>query len=141
MKRLASFPLILGFVGVAFFGFALFDMGPGHMGGCVASAIDGTACPTNVGDAAAHHLSAWQSFMTTVASPISGWLLLVASGLLLLSASFLLVSGSFFLFYRYSLYPKPIFARERLRDLALDSLYSQRGIISWLSLFELSPAR
>ena len=133
MKRLASLPLILGFVGIALFGFALFDMGPGHMGGCVASAIDGTACPTNVAGAAAHHLSAWQSFMTTVASPISGWLLVIAS--------LLLISSSVFLFYRYLLYPKPIFARQRLRDLALDSLYSQRGIISWLSLFELSPAR
>jgi len=132
MKRLVSLPLILGFVGVTFFGFVLFDMSPGHMGGCVASAIDGATCP-NVGSAAAHHISAWQNFMTMVVSSISGLLLLVVS--------LLLIASSVFLFYRYVLYPKPIFARQRLRDLALDSLYNQRGIISWLSLFELSPAR
>gem|GEM_PF-1280931 len=134
MKRIVSLPLILGFAGIALFGAILFDMSPGHMGGCVASAIDGTACPTNVADAATHHLSAWQSFTTTLVAPVSGWLLLIAS--------LLLVSGSIFLFYRYLRYSRPApFILQRLRDLALDSLYSQRRIISWLSLFELSPAR
>lgn len=134
MKRIVSIPLILSFLGIALFGFAFFDMdmSPSHMGGCVASAIDGTVCPINVADAAAHHLSAWQSFTSTLVSPISGWSSLIVV--------LLLVAVSVFLFHKYLLYSGPQFVRQRLRDLTLDSLFSKQKIVSWLSLFELSPA-
>ncbi len=132
MKRLILLSLVLGFVGVAVFGFVSFDMGPNHSGGCIASVIDGVACPANAGGIVAHHLSVWQSFMTTWVAPIPGWFLLVAF--------LFLISISFFLFRRYVRYPKPMFVLRRLRDLARNSLHSQRKIISWLSLFELSPA-
>ena len=131
MKRFISLPLILGFVGVTLFGFSLFDMGSGHVGGCAASIVDGAACPTSAADAASHHLSAWQVFTTTFVSFF---------GSLALIASLVLVSVVTFLFYSGIRFLKPLYERQRLRDFALNFAYSRQEIASWLSLFELSPA-
>ena len=133
MKYLATLLLIMSFVGVGIFGFALFDhaMMDGSNGGCVASAIDGTECPTNIVAMVSHHISAIQTLTTTLPAS-SNWLLLLAS--------LLLVSVSIFLFYKNLLLPKLKFLPQRLRELTLHSLYSRKRIISWLSLFELSPA-
>ena len=133
MKYLATLLLIVSFVGIGIFGFALFDhaMMDGSNSGCVASAIDGTECPTNIMAMASHHVSAIQTLTTTLPAS-SNWLLLLAS--------LLLVSVSIFLFYKDFLLPKLEFLPQRLRDLTLHSLYSKQRIISWLSLFELSPA-
>ena len=133
MKYLATLLLIMSFVGVGIFGFALFDhaMMDGSNGGCVASAIDGTECPTNIVAMVSHHVSAIQTLTTTL--PVSSnWLLLLAS--------LLLVSVSIFLFYKDLLLPKLESLPQRLRDLILHSLYSKQRITSWLSLFELSPS-
>jgi len=133
MKYLATLLLITSFVGVGIFGFALFDhaMMDGSNGGCVASAIDGTECPTNIVAMVSHHVSAIQTLTTTL--PVSSnWLLLLAS--------LLLVSVSIFLFYKDFLLPKLESLPQRLRDLTLHSLYSKQRILSWLSLFELSPS-
>jgi len=133
MKYLATLLLIMSFVGVGIFGFALFDhaMMDGSNGGCVASAIDGTECPTNIVAMVSHHVSAIQTLTTTL--PVSSnWLLLLAS--------LLLVSVSIFLFYKDFLLPKLESLPQRLRDLTLHSLYSKQRILSWLSLFELSPS-
>ncbi len=134
MKYLATLLLITSIVGIGIFGFVLFEHGmmDGSNSGCVASAIDGTACPTSIMGMTLHHISALQTLTTTVVPPISN--------LLLLLASLLLVSVSIFLFYKNLLYPKPELLRERLQDLTLHSLYSKQKITSWLSLFELSPA-
>ena len=133
MKYLATLLLIMSFVGVGIFGFALFDhaMMDGSNGGCVASAIDGTECPTNIMAMTLHHVSAIQTLTTTLPAS-SNWLLLLAS--------LLLVSVSIFLFYKDLLLPKLEFLPQRLRDLTLSSLYSRQRITSWLSLFELSPS-
>ena len=133
MKYLATLLLIMSFVGVGIFGFALFDhaMMDGSNGGCVASAIDGTECPTNIVAMVSHHVSAIQTLTTTLPAS-SNWLLLLAS--------LLLVSVSIFLFYKDFLLPKLESLPQRLRDLTLHSLYSKQRIISWLSLFELSPS-
>ena len=133
MKYLATLLLIMSFVGVGIFGFALFDhaMIDGANGGCVASAIDGTECPTNIMAMTSHHVSAIQTLTTTLPAN-SNWLLLLAS--------LLLVSVSIFLFYKDLLLPKLESLPQRLRDLTLHSLYSKQKIISWLSLFELSPS-
>ena len=133
MKYLTTLLLIMSFVGVGIFGFALFDhaMMDGSNGGCVASAIDGTECPTNIVAMVSHHVSAIQTLTTTL--PVSSnWLLLLAS--------LLLVSVSIFLFYKDFLLPKLESLPQRLRDLTLHSLYSKQRILSWLSLFELSPS-
>lgn len=134
MKYLASLLLIMSFVGIAIFGFSIFDhsMMDGSNAGCVASAIDGTACPTSIMDMILHHVSALQTFTTTVVPPISSWLLLLTS--------LLLVAVSILLFYKDSLLPNPELLPQRLRDLTLNSLYNQQKITSWLSLFELSPS-
>ncbi len=119
----------IGILGVVFFDHAMMD---GSNNGCVASAIDGAVCPTSIMGMTLHHISALQTLTTTAVSPISS--------LLLLLASLLLISVSVFLFYKNLLLPKLEVLSQRLRDLTLDSLYSQRKITSWLSLFELSPA-
>ena len=133
MKYLATLLLIMSFVGVGIFGFALFDhaMMDGSNGGCVASAIDGTECPTNIVAMVSHHVSAIQTLTTTLPAS-SNWLLLLAS--------LLLVSVSIFLFYKDLLLPKLESLPQRLRELTLHSLYSRQRITSWLSLFELSPS-
>ena len=133
MKYLATLLLITSFAGIGIFGFSLFDhaMMDGSNNGCVASAIDGTECPTNIMAMASHHVSAIQTLTTTLPAS-SNWLLLLAS--------LLLVSVSIFLFYKDLLLPKSELLPQRLRDLSLSSLRSRQKIVSWLSLFELSPA-
>jgi hypothetical protein len=133
MKYLATLLLIVSFAGMGIFGFSLFDhaMMDGSNSGCVASAIDGTECPTNIMAMTLHHVSAIQTLTTTLPAS-SNWLLLLAS--------LLLVSVSIFLFYKDLLLPKLEFLPQRLRDLTLSSLYSRQRITSWLSLFELSPS-
>jgi hypothetical protein len=133
MKYLATLLLIMSFVGIGIFGFALFDhaMMDGSNSGCVASAIDGTVCPTSIMDMTLHHVSALQTLTTTLPSS-SNWLLLLAS--------LLLISVSILLFYKDQLLPKLGLLPQRLRDLTLHSLFSLQKITSWLSLFELSPA-
>ena len=133
MKYLATLLLIMSFVGIGVFGFTLVDhvmMGNSN-NDCVASAIDGTECPTNLMAMTSHHISAIQTLTTTLPAS-SNWLLLIAS--------LLLVSVSIFLFYKNLLLPKLESLPQRLRDLTLHSLYSKQRITSWLSLFELSPA-
>lgn len=123
----------MSFVGIGIFGSTLFDhaMMDGSDSGCVASALDGTACPTSIMAMTLHHVSALQALTTTLPSS-SNWLLLLAS--------LLLISVSIFIFYKNLLLPKLEFLPQRLRDLTLHSLYSKQRITSWLSLFELSPA-
>lgn len=134
MKYLATLLLIMSFAGIGIFGFALVDhvMMDGSNSDCVASAIDGTECPTNIMAMTSHHVSAIQTLTTTTVPPIGSWLLLLAS--------LLLVSVSIFLFHKDLLLPKLAPLPQRLRDLTLHSLYSKQKTISWLSLFELSPS-
>lgn len=133
MKYLATLLLIMSFVGIGVFGFTLVDhvMMDRPNSDCVASAIDGTECPTNIMAMTSHHVSAIQTLTTTLPAS-SSWLLLLAS--------LLLVSVSIFLFYKDLLLPKLESLPQRLRDLTLHSLYSKQRIVSWLSLFELSPS-
>ncbi len=134
MKYPASLLLIISLIAIGVFGFSLFDhaMMDGSSGGCVASAIDGTTCPTNIMDMTLHHVSALQTLTTTVVPPISGWLLLIVS--------LFLASVSLFLFYKNLLLPKPKLSPQGWRDLRFHSLRNQQKITSWLSLFELSPS-
>src|SRR3989338_5697873 len=94
MKYLATLLLITSFAGIGIFGFSLFDhaMMDGSNSGCVASAIDGTACPTSIMSMTLHHISALQTLTTTVVPPISSFLFLLPS--------FLLISVSIFLFHK-----------------------------------------
>lgn len=131
MKYLAPL-LIIGFLGIGVFGITLSDMSLGHQGGCIASAIDGTECPTNIAQFATHHIEAIQSFTTTIIPPIGSWLLLLAS--------LLLIGAMLTFLYKDLLYPKLELHRPRLRETELNLFHSRQKIISWLALFELSPA-
>lgn len=133
MKYL-SVLLIMSFTGISIFGFFLFDyaMMNDSGGGCMASVINRTECPASTMGMTLHHIASVQTLTTTVVPSISGWFLLLAS--------VFLISVSIFLFYKKLLFPKLELLPQRLRDLMLDSLHSQQKIISWLSLFELSPS-
>ena len=133
MKYFVSLLLIMSFIGTGIFGFAIFDHGmDSPNSNCVGSAMNGTVCPTNIVGMTLHHISALQTLATTAVSSGSNWLLLLAT--------LLLVSVSIFLFYKNLLFPKLKFLREHLQDLILLALSSKQKILSWLSLFELSPA-
>lgn len=133
MKHLITLVLIISFVGIAIFGFAVFSHGMSDSSsGCVTSPIDGTPCPTNIVAMTLQHISALQILTTSVTPSISNWLSLLAF--------IFLISVSIILFYKNLLFPKLEFSRERLRDLTSNFSYSKQKIISWLSLFENSPA-
>lgn len=133
MKYLITFILIISFAGIAIFGFTLFAHGMNSSdSNCITSPIDGTVCPTNIAAMTLHHISSLQTLLTAVTPSISNWLLLLAF--------MLLVSVSVFFLYKNLLFPELELLRERLRDLATDFSYSKQKIISWLSLFENSPA-
>lgn len=133
MKYLATLLLIISFAGIGILGFALVDhdmQNPNN--DCVVSAITGIACPTNIMNMTPHHISAIQTLTTTTVPPIGILFLLIVS--------LFLVSVSIFLFYKNLLLQKLDLLPQRLRELILHSLYSRQRIISWFSLFELSPA-
>lgn len=133
MKYLASLLLIINFVGIGVFGFALFNHGMQNSNNdCVTSAVDGTVCPTSIVGMTLHHISALQTLTTATLPPIFSWFLLFAS--------LFLISVLAFLFCKNLLFPKLKFLPQRLEYLTLHSLYNKQRITSWLSLFELSPA-
>lgn len=134
MKYFVSLLLIISFIGIGVFSFSLFDpnMMDDSSGGCIASAIDGTTCSMGLMAMTLHHISAFQTLTRTVVPPTPSWLLLIAS--------LLLVPLSMFLFDKNLLLLKPELFRERWQDLRFHSLRSLQKIISWLSLFELSPS-
>ena len=133
MKYLLTLILLISFVGIAIFGFTLFAHGMDSSdSNCITSPIDGTVCPTSIAAMTLHHISSLQTLLTSVTPSISNWLLLLAF--------ILLISVSVFLLYKNLLFPKLELLRKRLRDLETNLSYSQQKIISWLSLFENSPA-
>ena len=64
MKYFASIFLLIGFVGMAVFGFAFMDhsMTHGTDSGCIFSAVTGTACPPDQANMLTHHSAAFQIF-------------------------------------------------------------------------------
>ena len=133
MKHFLTFILLVSFLGIAIFGFTVFAHGMDSSdNNCVTSPIDGTVCPTSIVAMTLHHISSLQTLLTSVTPSISN--------LLLLLVFILLVSVSVFQLYKNLLFPKLDLLRERLRDLETNLSYSKQKIISWLSLFENSPA-
>ena len=133
MKYLFTSILIISFVGIAILGFSIFNHGMSNADySCVTSPIDGTVCPTNIVAMTLDHISTLQALTISVTPLVSSLLLLLASLLLIL---FLV-----FIFYKYLLYPKLELLFQRFKNLVFNFLYSQRKIISWLSLLENSPS-
>jgi len=118
------FLILIFFTGTAIFGATIFNMGLNHAGVCAASAVGGTACPTDLPNFAAHHISALQVFIA--ASPALNWIFLAALALLAL------IFGN--QFFRGSKFPF-----QFLRILELYFYCGRKKFISWLSLREFSP--
>ncbi len=132
MKYLLALILVVSFVGIAVFGFSIFGRGVMHGPNCITSPIDGTPCPTNIATMTLQHISSLQALMMSVVPQISNLFSLLVFAFL--------ISVSIFLLHKNLLYPKLEFLHQRLRDLASNFSYSKQKIISWLSLFENSPA-
>lgn len=133
MKYFALILLMASFVGIAVFGFAIFDHGISHSNsGCIISAIDGTVCPMSIADLAMYHISTLQTLLRT----------LIPSGLdfILLLLFLFFVSILTFSFYKDLLHSKQKFLFQRLRDFEFVFSYNKRKFISWLALFEYSPS-
>ncbi len=132
MKSIVSLLLIISLAGIATFGLTLFEMAPNHQGNCFA-AMDGAACPVNVIANSIHHIAVLQTLTTANTSPLFGTLALLVA---FLAVSVLLT----LLFDRKWLHPRFELLSQRLRDFKLNYSDSRQAIVSWLSLFELSPA-
>lgn len=118
---------------MAIFGLAFFGHGMSNMNtDCIASAIDGKDCPTNIEAVVEHHISAWQSLTTTLVQPISNWLSLLAF--------LLLISIPLFFLRKDLLSPRLRLLPQRQQNLTISAQKTRQKIISWLSLFELSPS-
>src|SRR3989338_2869631 len=131
MKSFAALVLIVSFVGIGIFGFALLDhaMMHGSNSSCVASTIDRTACPASIIDMTLHHIFAFQRLMTTV-------LPLTSSMLLLLTSLFSLGLALLSLF----LFSPPRLAVSRYRQRYSFFAPQEQQRIHWLELLENSPA-
>lgn len=125
---------------ISFFGLAVFSIPAlnhrmdSSMDSCIGSQVDNTPCPTNLVAAATHHISAYQaifnSFIPSTNSSVAFLaLLLFALAFIFWSAKDLLCSNS-----------QLKFLHQRLKDFELVVHKSRQKFISWLSLFELSPA-
>ena len=131
MKYLASLLLIASFVGIALFGAVIFDHNMRISDiNCVSSAIGEIACPASIVAMTLHHISV-----------IQGWLRQLRQFLaLFVVCFFIFITFLSSLFHKNLLLPKLELLPERLQNLTLHSLFIKQKIVSWLSLFELSPA-
>ena len=129
MKCCVSLLLILSFVVITIFGFAIFNhVMHSQNSGCAASTVDWTVCPTSLANMALHHISALRAFLQTS---------LPSTALSLLLTLFF-AAISLFLLRKKLLFPQFAFLFRRYKIYATH-IISQQKIISWLALFELSP--
>ncbi len=132
MKSFISLLLIISLAGIATFGLIFFEMAPNHQGNCFA-AMDGTACPVNTIANSIHHIAVLQTLTMTNTSPLLGAFALLAA---LFAISILII----LFFDREWLHPKLELLSRRILDFELFYSDSKQKIVSWLSLFELSPS-
>jgi hypothetical protein len=116
---------------VGVFRFTSMNHGANHATGCIASAVDNTPCPENIGAMAVHHIQAFISFFSVI-PPIPFIFILV----ILFSVS--LNAGHFFIKPHGSLLADLLFGR--VRPDPERQLRRPREITRWLSLFENSPS-
>ncbi len=134
MKSLLTIVLLIGFVGVAVFGFAGVSHGASdaHDSGCIMALAQGADCPTEerAADFLAFHLGTFKSFSTAIfGEPV------LAS----LTALILLVLGfAAFELRADAVHPRlAAYARYRWRQF-LD-LAEKRKLLFWLARCEHSP--
>lgn len=129
MRHFVPLLFILSFAGTTL-GSALFSMGPGHSGECVASQVNATDCPVTVAGSVAYHIAALQALTGAVIPSLFELLLAASLGFVLLYKCL----------FEKTPYLKLEFLRGRLRNLDLAAAHGRQTIAAWLSLFELSPA-
>ena len=129
MKNLILLLLIGSVIGIAVFGFTIFDHNAHTPNSdCVASVINGVVCPTNIVNMALHHISVAQTFLQTLAPSTDSILLL---SLLFAVLSFLLLRKDLF-------HPQLVFSSRGYKNPTRSR--RRQKITSWLALFEHSPA-
>jgi hypothetical protein len=131
MRRILSLMLIACIAGVVLLGPAIFDMMPGHSGGCIASALDGSACPGSAIAFVMHHIAALGSLSDAVIS---------ISASALASLALLLAAALPALALLEALHSDFVLQPSKLRNLKTAHFYSTRKFSSWLSLLETNPA-
>lgn len=132
MKSYLSLSLIIVFLGLSIFGFLAFNHNMAdESGGCFASTIDGTACPSNVLSFVLHHFLALQMFIKGLVAVGFDFLIsLILIGFLL----------SFWLWWRRDLlYSPDQFTPLWWRNSRVNLRSDQPKFIHWLSLLEQSP--
>ena len=132
MKYYLSLSLIVVFLGLSIFGFLAFnhDM-DSESGGCFASTIDGTGCPSNILSFVLHHFLALQMFIKGLLAVGFDFLIpLILIGFLL---SFWFCRGGSLLYYWSQ------FASPRWQNFKINLRPNQSKLIHWLSLLEQSP--
>lgn len=137
MKYLTTI-LLIGFVGIALFGFiGMPHQMSGHSGSdCLASFVVGSSlCPdgNNSFSYAFYHIQAYQFFSKAIIASFALILLAIVSSLILL---FVLRNFDIWLVFKNHI----IYLKKRLDEI-VDSLHSSfRNFIRWLSLLENSPS-
>ncbi|HUX80826.1 MAG TPA: hypothetical protein VMV38_00695 [Candidatus Paceibacterota bacterium] len=122
--RITTFTLLVGIASVSVFGVVLLGQSM-QDGYCIASVITGSPCAANSGSAAVHHLTAIQSFFTSVL-PTFGMLALF------LSTVFTFLALSLFIFHRVD--------RAGIRMRPPNPSHSLHPyVLRWLALHENSP--
>ena len=130
-KKITVLFILISFLTIVFFGFVIMAHGPsGNMqGDCPFSALGTSICPQNSIDLVFHHISAYQSFISAPVnfspSYLIVWLILVASAFL--GVSLLISPPELLSFFHTFRDPTPYTSHKR-------------KILSWLTLFENSPA-
>jgi len=118
----ASLLLVVSFIGLAVFSFAIFNHGLNHSAGsCLAYTINGAACPTNIIKFVMHHVAVLQIFSRTLISSIL---------VLFFALALFLFLVPFFVLWLFQNWP---FSK-------LNTSYSQRKFVRWLALLEHSPS-
>lgn len=123
--------LLIGFVGIAVFSFALTDHSMTHRSdsGCIFSAVTGTACPPDQANMLAHHGIAFQIFSTAIVPSLNAGSFIA-----------LLLAMAFSLFFGKSQHLAPnLFLYRTWKWANGYSPYNFRLIRS-LALFEHSPS-
>lgn len=129
MKYLLTTVMLISFVGIAVFGFVFLASGMSeHSADCITSPIDGASCPVSIVGMTLQHISTIQNFSQA----------LIPSTVLLLFVALFSLAISFYFLLKNLVYPSVRFSFQRRKDPA--KFLSQQKIVSWLSLFENSPA-
>jgi len=130
MKITTSLFLTASLLFIVAFGLTALDHSMSHrQSDCVVSIMTSTPCPTNLMSTLTHHFSAIQSlFNVTISTFVFSVILLIAISII----------GLAYFFKFLFLYSQ--FITERYRDYRFRFNLGKHRLISWLSLFELSPS-